>query len=475
MGRPYLVCSLSVAAVFTAVAPAHAQVAVEWQVAGTATLGFTDNADGTPEPENEGDPGPQPDGFLTVTPSLELMLETPDATHSLGYGVGYTLYFINTEISSFNQALSYGVRAPVREGLDIAFALSGSQTTMSEFAILSAAPGGQAQATQANDNVIFAAGSGLGITAQVGPTWDFSWAAAGAYAHTVVPGADDTQTTTGSMSANLSTYWERDRLGFSQSNDMQYSPAQLVGTIDADDSLQFLHRASVDWAHQWAQDWETTATAGVLVAYDIYATIGATGEFEDPDPQPSGSASVRWTPRRGTLSLSYSHDAAPNLLLRQITLNDTGTVSGLVDLPRGVDLGGSAGVQVSQSYLSADNFSPGVSFLLDVAVGWIPPKALMRLEARYQFTRQFAIDEGADELLFPNMERHTALLTTTFAFPRPPNVGGVRRGVILPSPTANVEFISEQAPYADRAIEDQMKEDPDSVDPKDDPRPADDD
>ncbi|NUP11641.1 MAG: hypothetical protein HOW73_36810 [Polyangiaceae bacterium] len=474
MRGTHWVGSLCVAAVLAVAAPARAQVAADWEIAGTATLGFTDNADGSPEPEIEGEEGPEPDGFLTITPSFSLQLETPDATQTLTYAVGYTLYFIHTEISTFNQTLAYGVRAPVREGVDLSFALNGAQTTMSEFAILSAAPGGQVQATEGNDNVIFTAGASQGLSAEIGENWSFYQALAGAYAQTVIEEADDTYTTTASLSMGLSTAWEFDQLGFTLSNDMQWSPAQRVGDIDADDSLQFLHRANADWTHQWSRDWASQLIAGVLVAYDIYAEIGTSGEIETPQPQPSAGANVRFTPPRGNLTLSYTHDAAPNLLLRQITLNDTGTISGLVDLPRGWDIGGSTGVQVAQSFLSADVFSPGLTYLLDFAVGWIPPKAVMRVEGRYQFTRQWPLKEGTDEVLFPNLERHVVMLTTTFAYPRPPEVGGQRRGFILPPPTANVDFVTQQAPYSERAVDEQIRENPKEVPDNRPPPPEDD-
>ena len=214
----------------------------EWNIAGTATFGATDNPNGTPEPQIEGDPEPEPDGFFTISPSFQLQLETKDATQTFDYAVGYTLYFVNTQLSTFNQTLAYGLRAPASETVEVSFALTGAQTTMSEFAILSAAPGGQAQASEGGDNVIWSAGAGLAYSAQLGRTWSFSQAIAGAYAHTVVPDSDDTQTTTASLATNLSTFWQYDQLGIGQSNDTQYSPAQQLGGVDMDDSFQFLHQ-----------------------------------------------------------------------------------------------------------------------------------------------------------------------------------------------------------------------------------------
>ena len=81
--RPVLFSALFTTAFVAVAAPARAQVAVEWDLAGTATLGFTDNASGTPLPELPGEDEPEPDGFLTITPSLRLQMETPDATQTL--------------------------------------------------------------------------------------------------------------------------------------------------------------------------------------------------------------------------------------------------------------------------------------------------------------------------------------------------------------------------------------------------------
>lgn len=445
-------------ALLLAAPEAYAQVGVDWEVGGIATLGFTSNPTGTPEPTDEDPdaPGPQPDGFLTVMPQFRLTMETRDATHTLGYALGYTLYFVNIETSQFTQTLAYGVTGSPSEGTTVSFALSGGQSTTSQFALVNAAQGGQAQGTPTSDNILLTAGSGLGVSAQASETVYVNWAVSGAYAHTLIPDdedtlatEEDTKTTTGSMSFSVGNSWERDSLGFTQSNDMQWSPAQPIGDVDVDDSIQLLHRASLDWVHQFSWVLQSQITAGALMAYDIYA-------LRTPTPNPVARASLVWTPRRGNLSVSYSHDAAPNLLLQQITLNDTGTIAGLVELPKRVDIGGSTGLQYSRALLdSASLTGPGLAYLLDVAVGWIPPGGPLRMELRYQFTRQFGLGEDEELALFPDMQRHSVLLTSTFAYPRPPDPGTPRIGVILPNPQASVEVISAQAPRTEQAIEEE--------------------
>lgn len=467
------------ACIFAAEGTAQAQVATDWELTGTLIVGATNNSNGAAEPADdapEDTQRPEADGFVTLTPAIRFQFETPSATHTLSYGLGYTLFFIHTETSTFSQGLSYGVRAPVSEGVDLSFGITGSQSTTSQFALLSTSSTNTVNPTQQGDDILLTVGGGQGLNAQVGQTTFFRQALAASFAQTITSGAEgeedpaDTRTVTGSFSLGVGREFARDTLAFDQSNDLQYSPG-VDGVAALPDSLQLIHRARLDWTHTFNLELSTQLGGGVLMGYDAITPAA-------PEVQPTGSASIRWAPPRGNLSLSYSHDATPNILLRQVTLNDTGTFAGLVNLSNGFDVGGSAAVQVSRSLLGAEDGGlgePGFSTLIDLALGWIPPNGPLRVEARYQFSRQFGLntDPEADEELFPTIQRHTGLLTTTFAFPRAPAPGGVGRGIALPSPTANVDVISNQAPPSQRAVQEAAdKEKKDDKEKKEEKRDA---
>lgn len=461
MRRPSWVCSLFGVAALLAAAEARAQTAVEWDLSGNATFGFTDNATGLPIPEEETDPQPEPDGFFTITPAFRLQMERADSTHTLTYGAGYTLYFQHPELGAFSQSLAYGLRAPVREGIDLTFAASGSQTTAALVSLTGAPAGGQVQPTTGGNDIIVTAGIGQGLTAELSPTWTFFQAFAGAHAHTITqapeegePDPEDGYTQTASLTLGANKEYKRERFGITQSNDVQWSPHQEG--VRPDDSLQFIHRAVFDWTHQFSPDWTTQLLVGGLYAYDVVALQAGDAI---PYPDPTGGANVRWTPPRGNLSLAYLRDATPNLILRQVTLNDTVTLAGLIELPKGLDFGGSAAMQVTRAFTEGeDEVSPGMSVLVDAALGWVPRVVFMRVEGRYQYNRQFALGDVA---VIPELQRHTVMLNTTFQYPTPPAPGGTGRGIALPSPTANVDIVSRQAPASDRAREEQRLENKD--------------
>ncbi|MBK8938852.1 MAG: hypothetical protein IPM79_14800 [Polyangiaceae bacterium] len=453
MGRPPWASTLFTVAALLVTVEARAQTAVEWDISGNATFGFTDNANGAPIPEDDAPEGtgPEPDGFFTITPAFRLQMERADSTHTLTYGVGYTLYFLHPELGAFSQALSYGMRAPVQEGVDLTFAVTGSQSTTSLLSLTGGAAGGQVQATTGGNDMIITAGVGQGITAEVGPTWTFFQAFAGAHAHSITEDNEDGYTQTASLTLGANKEYKRELFGITQSNDVQWSPFQEG--VRPDDSLQLVHRIVGDWTHQFSLDWATQLHVGGLYAYDVVA-LQAGDPL--PYPDPIGGANVRWTPVGGNMSLSYARDATPNLILRQVTLNDTGTHTGSVELPKGLDFGGSAAVQVTRAFSDGeDEVSPGLSVLLDAALGYVPRAVFMRIEGRYQYNRQFALGDVA---VIPELQRHTVMLTTAFAYPRPPEPGGVGRGVALPSPTANVDIVSRQAPQSARAREEERLE-----------------
>ena len=91
--------------------------------------------------------------------------------------------------------------------------------------------------------------------------------------------------------------------------------------------------------------------------------------------------------------------------------------------------------------VTAVGATPGMSIVADIAFGWVPRSAPVRIDARYQFSRQFTIGEDTTGELFPAIQRHTVLLGTTFAYPGTPEAGGaapfVRCRRCRPTPTSS--------------------------------------
>jgi hypothetical protein len=117
------------------------------------------------------------------------------------------------------------------------------------------------------------------------------------------------------------------------------------------------------------------------------------------------------------------------------------------------DVGASVGYQVARAFLPTTGFGPpsGHTILADGSVGWIPNNWFVRLEARYQYSRQIAgVQEEGSNLNTPDLERHAALLTATFGYPESPAAGGASPFVVVPPSSANVEIMSQQAPRSER-------------------------
>lgn len=451
---------LSVAAGLVWAVPASAQVAVDWQVTGSATIGVTDNVANTPEaPENppEGTVVPQPDGFVTLSPSVEVTFETARATQSIGWALGYQAYFLHPEANTFSNGLSYGLAAPVAPGTDLTFGLSGSQANLATFNLVTPSSGAVITPTEGGDSLIFTVGAGQGLSTELSETVIFTEGLSGSYAHTFIDGAEDTRTYVGSIIFGIAKQWEVDTLTTSIGTDVQLTPEQVTAAGVLPELVQVLHRADVNWSHQWSLDWSTLLGVGALTGYDAAAS-----DIEIV-PHPIWRGAINYGTDIGTAALAYEHNVQPNLLLRQSTANDTVALTGAMPIPRSTfDIGATAGYQVSREYLPTSGFGPPVAqnVLADAAVGYVPKSWYVRLEVRYQYSRQFAGSAaGLAGAVQPDLERHAGLFTVQFGYPDSPTAGGASPFVVVPPPTANVDIMQQRAPRSEEGVDsDKRKE-----------------
>lgn len=452
----------SVAAWLAWAGQASAQVAVDWQVSGSAGVGVTDNVANTPEPPDDaGDDvvRPQPDGFVNLSPALEVTFETAAATQSLGWAFSYIAYFLHPEANTISNGLAYGVRAPVGPGTELTFGLSGAQANLATFNLVSPSSATPVTPTEGGDSQVFTVGVSQGLSAELSETLSFSEGIAASYGHTLVAEAEDPKTYIVSGTLGLTKQLERDALTWSVGSDAQISPEQAVGAITQAELAQVFHRVDFGWTRQWALDWSTTLGVGALVGYDAAASD------IDVTPHPSWRASVNYGNDIGTAALAYEHTVQPNLLLRQATANDAVTLTGAMPIPKSTfDIGATAGYQVSREFLPTTGFGPPLAqnVVADAAVGYVPKSWYVRLELRYQFARQFAgtVAEGAEgEAAFaqPDLERHAGLFTVEFGYPDSPTAGGASPFVVVPPPTANVDIMRQRAPESERAVDENQR------------------
>ncbi|MBL9026778.1 MAG: hypothetical protein JNL21_31560 [Myxococcales bacterium] len=450
----------SVAAGLAWAGEASAQVAVDWQVSGSAGIGVTDNVANTPEPPEDAGPdvvAPQPDGFVNLSPAIEVTFETAGATQSVGWAFSYLAYFLHPEANTISNGLAYGVRAPVGPGTELTFGLSGAQANLSTFNLVSSASTTPVTPTEGGDSQVFTIGVSQGLTAEVSETVMVSQGIAASYGHTLVADAEDAKTYIASGTIGVTKQLERDALTWSVGTDAQVTPEQVVGAVTQAELAQIFHRADFNWTRQWALDWSTTLGVGALVGYDAAA----------PDievlPHPAWRGSLNYGNDVGTAALAYEHTVQPNLLLRQATANDAVTLTGAMPIPKSTfDIGATAGYQVSREFLPTTGFGPPLAqnVIADAAVGYVPKSWFVRLEVRYQYARQFAGSAEAEgAAVQPELERHAGIFTVEFGYPDSPTAGGASPFVVVPAPTANVDIMRQRAPETEQAVdENQRKE-----------------
>jgi hypothetical protein len=450
---------LSICAIVTSVAAdLRADVAVDGQLSASATIGVTDNVANTPEDDPIGQP--EADAFGTLSPAAQLVLETSGATQTLGYAFTYTFYFDHPEANTVGNSLTYGLRAPVTERTVLLLGLSGSQTNVATFNLATASAATPVGGNLGGDNLLFTFAGSQGVESELSETVVLAEAAGVQYSQTLVDAAEDQKTILGTFTLGLTKAFERDTLGGAFATDAQIVPGSTSATtppVVTEASAQILHRLEGTWTHQYSPDWSTSLGAGGVVGYD--AVLGGT-----PVAHPIGDAAITFQNERGNAALVYQHAAQPNVLLQQVTLNDTVSLRALLILgSSGFDLGGSGAFTATRSFLAAGGIGPpGYAVLADASIGWVPGESAFRVEARYQFTRQFAADPDASgAVVLPALSRHAGMLTFTIAWPGSPEAGGAAPFVALPPPTVSPDFLAKQAPTTERAKDESDKEEKD--------------
>jgi len=438
---------------------ARADAAVDWQVTGAATVGVTDNVANTPTPVDDASPQPEADGFGTVSPAFELQIESARATQTLGYAFAYTFYFTHAEANAVQNSLTYGLRAPVSDRTTFILGLSASQTNVAAFNLATASAVTPVGGNQGGDNLLFTLGATQGLESELSETVTFSEALGAQINQTIVDEAEDQKSILASLSLGLTKAFETNTLGGTFGTEAQLTPSYAAAAAAAatPTSAQIIHHVGGDWTHAFNEDWSSDLGAGVVVGYDAV-------QASTPVVHPTGQASVSFRNERGEAALLYSHGAVPNVLLHEITLNDTVTLRGLLPFgASGFDLGASGAFTATRSFLSADGIGPpGYAVLADAALGWVPGRSFVRLEARYQYTRQFASDaDDSGAVVLPALSRHAGLFTVTFGFPGSPEAGGAAPFVSVPPPTVSPDFLRQVAPESQRAVDDAAKSEKD--------------
>jgi hypothetical protein len=446
--------------------PALAQVAVDWQGSASASVGVTSNVANTAVPAKDapkGTPYPMWDGFGSITPAIELIVETPRTTNTFSYAFDYHFFFLHHEANAVSNTVGYTFAAALSPTVDFTLGLSGAQTQLSVFDVTGTADQARPLATPSGNNYLFTGVVNQAFTVAASDLDTFAEGAAFTAndnvpnGQTVMPGTTptpSTQTYLGSSTLSYSHSFEYDTLGTTIGNEIGLFPETATGGVTTPAHADLVHRATIDWHRDWSPSWSTSISAGAMVAY-----VAAKPE---PKAQPDVRASVDYETDLGSAGLEYSHSAQPNVLLGVMTLADSGLLHGEIPIKQtGFDLDGSAEFLASRPLLATGGYGQvNYNFLVDAALGYQRDPLPLRFELRYQLLRQFALtDPIAGQPAVPEIRHTNVLFTVTWFFPHAPPAG--RHGpslVPLPSPGSNPGDITHREATRGQ-MEDQDRQD----------------
>jgi hypothetical protein len=430
---------------------AEAQTAVEWQGSAMAGLGVTSNVANTAVPARDapkGTPAPEWDGFGSITPAIELVLETPRTTNTLTYAFNYRFYFVHHEANAISNSVAYTLGATVSRNVEFTFGLSGAQTQLSAFDVVGSGQTARPLATPTGNNYLLTGVVNESLSVATSELDNFSEGASFSATDNIPNGGSmsststntETQTYLASATLNYDHSFERDTLGATIGSDAGIFPVTATGGVLTPAHVDLVHRATLDWHHDFNEDWSSSISGGALVAYEA--------ETLSPTWQPTGTATLNYENRRGSAALEYAHSAQPNVLLGEMTLADAVTLDGSIPLAAtGLDITGSSEFLASRPLLAEGGFGQTTySVLVDAALGYQKDPLPLRFELRYQLNRQFALsDPIPGQPAVPEIRRTNVELDVTYFFPHAPPPG--RHGpslVPLPSPSSNPGDISRR-------------------------------
>ncbi len=318
-----LVTGIGAATVALAALPssAEAQVAVDWQGQVEAGIGVTTNVANTPVPAKDapfGTPYPHWDGFGDVSPGVQLSLETARTTHTLSYVFDYRYYLVHHESNAVSNGFAYGLTAVLSPTVDLAMGLALAQTQVSAFNVTGAAQSAQALVTTGGNAYLFTGVANQALHVAVSANDTFAEGLAFTANHTL-PGAPapgqtaspSLQTYVASSTFELTHAFQRDSLGGTLGNDALLYPEARTAAATTPGHIDIVHRATLNWRHEFNPEWSSTLAAGALVAYEANATQYIAGN-------PAGSATVEYATERGQAGVTFEHAAAPNLITQQL-------------------------------------------------------------------------------------------------------------------------------------------------------------
>ncbi|WP_437289034.1 hypothetical protein [Sorangium sp. So ce406] len=390
----------------------------------TGSLGVTDNVSSAAEPP--AGPGPDADGFGTVSPGLIFTYTTPRTSQTLSYTFAASFFFLHSEANSYSNMAMWSGRFVTSPRTTLTLGVAGSQGQLNTF-LLEQAPGTTTIAGTAGGTTNFVQGSvNEGFSFQPSPVWQLGQAATFLVYNPLLDRPQRTYSAANTLSAQR--IFRHDIASLALSVGYTHFDNVPVTDPDADPEApdvyeerdQLLSTLVASWQHDLGRRFSSQLDVGGVVATDL---AGGAGSLV----RPAGLAALRYTHDRGEAELAYTYAATPNVFLQQIQLSHQLTLRAAAPILRPswrLSVEGSAGVQFARPLErnAEGELATGpntTAVLTDVALLWSPVIVIpdFALALRYQHTNQHTAARTA-ELPDTRIVRNALLVSVSGAFPR---------------------------------------------------------
>ncbi|WP_437318383.1 hypothetical protein [Sorangium sp. So ce385] len=381
----------------------------------TGSIGVTDNVSSAAEPP--AGPGPDADGFGTVSPGLIFTYTTPRTSQTLSYTFSASFFFRHWEASSYSNMAMWSGRFVTSPRTTLTLGAAGSQGQLNTFQLEQTPGTTTIQGTAGGTTNFVQASFNEGFSFQPSPVWALGQGATFLVYNPLQDLPQRTYTVSNTLSAQR--IFRHDTVSGALSVGYTHFDNVPVTADTVEDRDQLLTTLVASWQHDLGRRFSSQLDVGGVVATDL--TGGA-----DSLVRPAGLAALRYTHDRGEGELAYAYTATPNVFLQQIQLSHQLTLRAAAPLRPAWHLSveGSAGGQIAQPLEAnaAGELVTGpttIAVVTDVALLWSPVVVIpdFALALRYQHTNQHT-EARTSELPDTRIVRNAVLVSVSGAFPR---------------------------------------------------------
>lgn len=382
----------------------HFEGRASFTAAGTYSRTITD----APSPTTLTLSGPS----VSLSPSVSLVHETPRTTSTLSHAFALNLPFDEDQKlargpRSYSQNLRYAGRYQVSELTRVSLALSFHHRPTNALDVAADPSQTALDAVPAGASYVLGTSASIGFTRLLSPVLSLTESNGFSYNAPIHPRIVTPKTIGALASLSIDRQLEVDTLGVMLAVEMSYFTAgEAIGAGVIAPRVQLANTLSGTWTRALTDAWRWALTFG--------ATQVVSPAAERPTAiQPTGTAALTYRFEVAAATLSYAHQAAPNLATGAVSFTDALTLRFSVPFGEtGLLCTGSGGFSRMTPIGSRDG-EPTSTLLGDASLTWRPPiSQSLSLSLRGQVQRQIG---GADPL--GAFTRVSGSLNLAYAYP----------------------------------------------------------